>query len=159
MKDMQTKEEAMSKEQLLQELAEAFEKLIGTATEAAQRGVTRQGDRWGPREIVAHLAGWEVMATVRIPKIAAGMPPLEEADEARQAVVNDAINATIVTMVGDQPLSTVCGMLRQAYQRDIEILRKLDDTFFQPGEYVYERTRSVIEHCQEHSQELVLGHP
>ena len=148
-------EEAMSKEQLLQELAEAFEKLIGTATEAAQRDVTRQGDRWGPREIVAHLAGWEVMATVRIPKIAAGMPPLEFADETQQTVMNDAINATIVTMIGEQPLDTVCGMLRQAYQRDVEMLRKLDEKFFQPGEYVYERTRSVIEHCQEHSQELV----
>lgn len=149
----------MSKEQPLQELAEAFEKLIGTATEAAQRGVTRKGDRWGPREIVAHLAGWEVMATVRIPKIMAGMPPLEEADEARQAVMNDAINATIVTMVGDQPLYTVCGMLRQAYQRDIEILRKLDEKFFQPGEYVYERTKAAISHCQEHMQGLVLNHP
>src|SRR6266567_95774 len=60
---MQTQEDTMSKEQLLQELAEAFEKLIKTATEAAQRGVTPKGDRWGPREIVAHLAGWEVMAT------------------------------------------------------------------------------------------------
>ncbi|GAC1564973.1 MAG: hypothetical protein NVS3B14_01250 [Ktedonobacteraceae bacterium] len=148
----------MSKEQLLRELAEAFEKLIRTATDAAQRGVTRQGDRWGPREIIAHLAGWEVMATVRIPKIAAGMPPFEEADEARQAVMNDAINATIVTMVGDQPLHIVCGMLRQAYQRDVEMLRKFDETCFQPGEYVYERTKDVIEHCQEHSQELVLSH-
>ena len=88
----------MSKEQLLQELADAFEKLIGTATEAAQRGVTRKGDTWGPREIVAHLAGWEVIATVRIPKIAAGMPPFEEADETRQAVMDDAINATIVSL-------------------------------------------------------------
>ena len=149
----------MSKEQLLQELADAFEQLIGTATDAAQRGVTRQGDIWGPREIVAHLAGWEVMATVRVPKIAAGMPPLEEADETRQAVMNDAINATIIAMVGEQPLDTVCGMLRQAYQRDIEMLRKLDDTFFQPGEYVYERTKDVIEHCHEHLQELVLSHP
>ncbi len=149
----------MSKEQLLQELADAFEQLIGTATDAAQRGVTRQGDMWGPREIVAHLAGWEVMATVRVPKIAAGMPPLEEADKTRQAVMNDAINATIITMVGEQPLDTVCGILRQAYQCDIEMLRKLDDTFFQPGEYVYERTKNVIEHCQEHLQDLVLSHP
>jgi len=146
----------MSKEQLLQEFADAYEKLIGTATEAARRGVTRQGDTWGPREIVAHLAGWEVMATVRIPHIAAGMPPLEEADEARQAIMNDAINATIVTMVGDQPLETVCGLLRQAYRSDVEILRKLDDTFFQPGEYVYERTKAAIEHCQEHMQLLLL---
>ena len=149
----------MSKEQLLQEFAETYEKLIGAATEAAQRGMTHQGDTWGPREIVAHLAGWEVMATVRIPKIVAGMPPLEEADETRQAVMNDAINATIVTMIGDQPLETLCGLLRQAYQRDIEMLRKLDDTFFQPGEYVYERTKDVIEHCQEHGQELILSYP
>jgi hypothetical protein len=149
----------MSKEQLLRELVDAYEKLIGTAIEAAQRGVTRQGDTWGPREIVAHLAGWEVMATVRIPHIAAGMPPLEESDETRQAVMNDAINTTIVTMVGDQPLETVCGMLRQAYQRDVEILRGLNETFFQPGEYVYERTKAVIEHCQEHIQVLVLNQP
>ncbi len=149
----------MSKEQLLQELADAFERLIVTATDASQRGLTSQGDTWGPREIVAHLAGWEVMATVRIPRIAAGMPPLEEADEARQAVMNDAINATIVTMIGDQPLDAVCGILRQAYQRDIEVLRALDETFFQPGEYVYERTKAVIEHCQEHSQTLIQNEP
>ncbi|MFL5656525.1 MAG: hypothetical protein ACJ8CB_20395 [Ktedonobacteraceae bacterium] len=149
----------MSKEQLLQELADAFEKLIGTATEVAQRGVTRQGDEWGPREIVAHLAGWEVMATVRIPRIAAGMPPFEEADETRQAVMDDAINATIVTMVGYQPLETVCGLLRQAYHSDVEMLSKLDDSFFHPGEYVYERTKAAIEHCQEHLEVLVLSHP
>ena len=125
----------MLKEQLIQGLAEAFEQLITTATEAAQRGVSRQGDRWGPREVVAHLAGWEIMATVRIPKIVAGMPPLEETNKERQAVMNDAINATIVTMIGEQ---------------------SLDDTFFQPGEYVYERTRSVIAHCQEHGQKLIL---
>ncbi len=148
----------MSKEQLLQELANAFEQLIGTATEAAQRGVTRQGDTWGPREIVAHLAGWEVMAIVRIPKIVAGMPPFEDTDETRQAVMDDAINATIVTMIGEQPLETVCGILCRAYQRDIKMLRSLDETFFQPGEYVYERTKGVIEHCQEHLQALVLSH-
>jgi hypothetical protein len=149
----------MSKEQLLQDLAEAFEQVIATATAVAQRGVNRQGEAWGPREVVAHLAGWEVMATVRIPKIVAGMPPLEFAAETQQTVMDDAINATIVTMIGDQPLSAVCNILRQAYQRDIEMLRKLDDKFFQPGEYVYERTKNVIEHCHEHAQELVLSHP
>ena len=148
----------MSKEQLLQEFTDAYEKLIETATEVAQRGITHKEDTWGPREIVAHLAGWEVMATVRIPHIVVGMPPLEETDEARQAVMNDAINATIVTMIGEQSLEIVCGILRQAYQRDIEILNNLDDTFFQPDQYVYERTKAAIEHCQEHGQELVFSH-
>ena len=144
----------MSKEHLLQELAEAYEQFISTATKAAQRGVTRTGDTWGPREVVAHIAGWEVMATMRIPKIAAGMPPLEFDDDEQNDVMNDAINAAIVAMAGEQSLETLCGVLRQAYRRDVEILRQLDDTHFQPGQYVYERTKSAVEHCQEHGQEL-----
>ncbi len=149
----------MSKEQLIQECAEAYEQLIAAASLAAQRGVTRQADGWGPREIVAHLAGWEVMASVRIPRIVAGMPPAEFADQTQQTVMNNAINAAMVTLMGEQPLQTLCGMLRQAYQRNVETLRQLDDRFFQPGEYVYERTKAVIEHCQEHMQGLVLPHP
>lgn len=145
---------ALSKAQLLQDLADAYEQLIATATTVAQYG-SRQSATWGPREIVAHLAGWEVMATVRVPAVVAGMAPLEFDDEAQQAVMNDAINATIVTMAGDQSLDAICAILRQAYQRDIANLKPLDDRFFRPGEYVYERTVSVIEHCHEHGQELL----
>lgn len=149
--------DAMPKEQLLQELASAFERVIAAATAAAQRGMPANVDGWGPREFAAHLAGWEVMAAVRVPRIAAGMAPLEEADEARQAVMTDAINATIIAMIGDQSLAAVCDILRQAYRRDIAILRSLDERFFQPGEYVYERTRGVIEHCQEHIEDMSLS--
>jgi hypothetical protein len=140
----------MSKEQLLQEFVAAYERLIATAAGAAQRGVTRRGDMWGPREVVAHLAGWEVMANVRIPHIVAGMPPAEFTDPQQARVMNDAINATIVTMAGDQPLDTLSGMLRQAYQRTVAILEPLEQQFFQQGEYVYERTNAVIDHCREH---------
>ncbi|HLY31820.1 MAG TPA: DinB family protein [Ktedonobacterales bacterium] len=151
--------EAMTKEQLLQEFAAAFERFIGIATEAEQRGVIQAGGVWGPREVVAHLAGWEAIATVRVPKIAAGMPPIEFADEERQTVFNDMINAALVTMIGDQSFDAVCGILRQAYQRDIAMMRMLDDARFQPGEYVYERAKSVIDHCQEHGEQLVPTHP
>ncbi|HEY7850955.1 MAG TPA: hypothetical protein VIC27_12870 [Ktedonobacterales bacterium] len=147
----------MTREQFLQAFADAYERLIATAVAAAQRGVTRQGDSWGPREIVAHLAGWEVMATVRVPPIAAGMLPLEEADESRQTVMTDAINATIVTMIGAQSLDALCGLLREAYHRDLAILRTLDDANFHPGAYVFERTQGAIEHCQEHAQALVIA--
>jgi len=148
----------MSKEQLLQEFATAYEQIIETASLAAQRGVTHQENTWGPREIVAHLAGWEVMATVRIPKIVAGMPPAEFADDTLQTVMNDAINAAMIALKGDQSLDSLSGMLRYAYQHNVAMLRKLDDTFFQPGEYVYERTKGVIEHCQEHIEILDLGY-
>src|SRR5258706_3532963 len=99
----------MSKEQLLQEFAEAYEQLIGTASLAAQRGVTSQGDTWGPREIVAHLAGWEVMAAVRIPRIVAGMPPGEFADETQPTLMNNAMKDPMVTLIGDQPAQILSG--------------------------------------------------
>jgi hypothetical protein len=143
-------ESVMSKDQLLQEFVAAYERLITTAESVAQRGAIHHDEIWGPREVVAHLAGWEIMANVRIPHIVTGMPPAEFADKTQGRVMNDAINATSVRMAGDQPLETLCGLLRQAYGRTAELLRPLDDSYFQPGEYVYERTRSVIEHCQEH---------
>lgn len=148
----------MSKEQLLQEFAQAYEQLMETAALAAQRGMTQGRDGWGPREIVGHLAGWEVMASVRIPRIVAGMPPAEFTDPTQQTMMNDAINAAMVTLIGEQPLETLCEISRQAYLRNIEMLMTLDERFFQPGDYVYERTKAVIDHCHEHMQQLDLSH-
>lgn len=145
----------MTKDELLRAFVDAYERLMATAVAAEQRGVGRADDGWGPREIVAHLAGWEMMATVRVPAVAAGMAPIEFADEAQNRVMNDAINGAFVALVGDQPLEAVCGILRGAYQRDLAFLHTLDERLFQPGEYVYERTYGVIEHCQEHSEMLI----
>lgn len=148
----------MSKEELLQKFAAAYENLISTAT-TQRDGGTHQTDAWGPREIVAHLAGWEIMATVRIPKIVAGMPPTEFGDAAQTKVMNDAINKALVTLSGDQPLDTLCDELRQAYQHNVALLGTLDETLFQPGTYVYERTKDVIEHCQEHMEQITANEP
>jgi hypothetical protein len=147
-------ESVMDRAQLMRAFTDAYEQFIATATAAAQRGVTGDGDRWGPREVVAHLAGWEVMATVRLPAIAAGLAPLEFDDPAQLAVMDDAINATIVTMIGAQSLEAVCGILRQAYQRDIAFLETLNEAHFRPGMYIYERTKGVIEHCAEHLEAI-----
>lgn len=145
----------MTKDELLRAFADAYERLMATAMEAEQRGGVRTADGWGPRETVAHLAGWEMMATVRVPAVAGGMAPIEFEDEAQNQVMNDAINAAFVALVGDQSLDAVCGVLRRAYQQDIAFLQTLDERFFQPGEYVYERTYGIIEHCQEHSEMLL----
>jgi len=61
-----------------------------------------------PREVVAHLAGWEVMATIRIPHIVAGTPPMEFSDAAQAKVMSDAINTAFVTLSGDQSLEALC---------------------------------------------------
>ncbi|MGE5334650.1 MAG: ClbS/DfsB family four-helix bundle protein [Nitrososphaerota archaeon] len=152
-------EEALSKEQLLRDFADAYERLMETATDAARQGANPAGDGWGPRDIIAHLAGWEIMATARIPAIVGGMAPMEFAEPAQNQVMNDAINAAFVTLAGDQPLDALCGMLRQAYQRNVAYLTTLDERFFQPGEYVYERTEAVVWHCREHGEMLIAPQP
>ncbi len=148
----------MSKEHLLSALAEAFEDLIAVAEEAAEGGMSSQADAWGPREVLAHLAGWEVIATVHVPQVAAGMSPLfGYEDPTQQRVLNEALNEVFVTLIADHPLQSVCGLLRQAYQRDLAMLRPLDETFFHPGHYVSARTEAAIEHCHEHSEKLLLS--
>ncbi len=145
----------MTKEQLLRECVAAYEQFIEAAALAEQQGVISGSGSWGPRAAVAHMVGWEVMASVRIPKIVAGMVPMEFPDPTQQEVMNDALNAAFITLAGEQPLATLCNMLRRAYQQNIELLDSLDDALFRPGEYVYERTKDVVEHCQEHREQLV----
>lgn len=145
-------QQALSREQLLKEFGAAYERLIARAQQVKS---DLKGPRpWGARDIVAHLAGWELMAGVRIPHIVAGMAPLEEEDPKRADVMNDAINAAFTGLTVDEDLNRLCGVLRQAYQRTVELLKRLDDRFFQPGDYIYQRTKGVIEHCEEHLEML-----
>lgn len=150
-------EYAMSKDDLIQAFADAYERVIAAAMRSTRNGVARMPDDWGPREAIAHLAGWEVMASVRIPAIVGGMAPLEFEDEAQNDVMNNAINAAFVAVAGQQPIAALCDALRQAYQRTVALLTPLDNRYFQPGEYVYERTRGAIEHCDEHIEQFSAG--
>jgi len=144
-----------SKEQLVQELIAAHEQLIGAATDALRRGATRTADAWGPREILAHMAGWEAMAVSRIPRIVAGIPLVTYETEAQRAAWDDAINATVITMIGDQSFDAICGILRKMYQADAQIILELDESIVRPGSYVYERTKAAIDHCCEHIRDLM----
>lgn len=146
-------DDVMSKQELLQAFAGAYERVITIAAQLERQGSGSPHDVWGAREALAHLAGWEVMANVRIPHVIAGMAPIEFEDEAREQVMNDAINAAFVALAGERSAAMLGETLRQAYQRTLAILTPLDDRYFQPGEYVYERTHGAIEHCDEHIQE------
>lgn len=151
---VESNKDALSKEQLIQKLAEAHEQLIEVATRAHQRGITRNGDVWGPREVVAHIAGWEAMAAVRIPKIVAGTPPIKYESKEQHDASDDNANATAIAMIGNQSFEEVCGILREANQHDIQMLRELDDSLFVPSNYVYWRIEAAIDHCNEHIQAL-----
>jgi hypothetical protein len=142
--------ETLNKEQVLRDFAAAYERAIETAEQVAQRGTPQGYGAWGPREVVAHLAGWELMANVRVPAILGGLRPPEFDDPAQATLMNEAINTAFVTLAAEQSVERLSGILRRAYQRTAAILTQVDPAAFRPGEYVYERTRGVIEHCQEH---------
>jgi uncharacterized protein involved in tolerance to divalent cations len=146
--------EEISKERLLHDLIAAYERLLSAATEVQQRFISRQRDGWGPREILAHVAGWEAMAVSRIPRVIAGMPPITYASEEQHAAMDEAINATVATMIGEQSFEAICTIFRKTYQADAQIIRELDEAHVHPGSYVYERTQAAIAHCDEHIHAL-----
>ncbi len=142
----QVNQEKVTKEQLLQELSDAHERLISAATVAAKREVVRDGQKWGPREVMAHIAGWEAKAIETIPQIMAGEPLV--------AFDHDVFNATVITLLENQSFDAVRDILRQTYQRDIESLKRLDENVFVPGNWIHDRIKAAIRHINEHAEEL-----
>jgi periplasmic divalent cation tolerance protein len=139
------KKQETAKEHLLHAFDEAHERLINAAVAAAARGVSREGDL-GPREVLAHIVGWEAEATERIPLLVAGSQALTYDDH--------AFNAAVLTVLGDHPFEVVCEMLRRTHQRLAQMLSTQEDTVFVPRNSVYERVKAQIHHSNEHAQKL-----
>ena len=131
------------REQLLQTLDEAHNRLIAAALNAAKRGMK---DPWGPREILAHVVGWEALVIDRLPRLLAGEEPL--------AFDVDATNVAMITLIGEQPIEIFCAMLPKVHQRFLDIPEVKEDTSFIPGHRVYERVHLAIEHSLEHAEVL-----
>jgi periplasmic divalent cation tolerance protein len=133
------------KEEILIALDEAHEKLIAAATAVSQQSSRREGE-WGPREVLAHILGWEAEATVRIPLLAAGTSPLGYDDT--------AFNTAVITAIGNQSFEQVCETFRETHKRLITMLKEQDKQIFVPGHSVYRRVKAMIQHNLEHAQTL-----
>lgn len=136
----------LSKGQLIHAFDQAHERLLLAARVAVQRGESIPKGEWGPREVLAHIAGWGAEATYRLPQVAQGTPPLKYDD--------DAFNYAIITMIGDQPFEQIDTILQRTHERFVQMLQALDEHIFVPGNPVYERVKAVIEHHIEHAQGL-----
>jgi periplasmic divalent cation tolerance protein len=143
-----------SKEQLLCAFDEAHEKLVNAASHAAKWGVQFQNGVWGPREVLAHIAGWAAQATTQLLQVITGVPPITYASEVQHAGLDEAANTAFIALIGNQTFEEVLTITHQAHRRFVDMLRAQDDTIFVPGNYVYERMKRVIAHHLEHAQEL-----
>ncbi|HZU03969.1 MAG TPA: hypothetical protein VFA10_30180 [Ktedonobacteraceae bacterium] len=128
---------------LLQTLEDAHERVIIAAMDADARGVTGS---WGPRQILAHIVGWEVIAIECLPELLPG--------EAPAPLTYDAINLAMATLAGDHPIEALRDKLYQAHQRFLHMPEVQDDTSFVPGNPLYERTKAAIRHSLEHAEVL-----
>src|SRR5258708_994388 len=130
------------RDQLLQTLDETHTGLITAAMDSTARGMKGP---WGPREILAHVVGWEAVAIAYLPQLLEGNELLER-----------AINIAMVTLVGDQSIETLSDMLYQVHQRFIQMPEVQDEVSFVPGHAAYERAKAAIAHSLEHVRELEL---
>lgn len=136
----------LSKGQLIHAFDQAHESLLLAAKGAVQRGENIPEGGWGPREVLAHIAGWGEEAIYRLPTVAQGTPPLKYDDE--------AFNFAIITMIGDQSFEQIYAILQRTHERFVQMLQALDEGIFIPGNPVYERVKAVIEHHVEHTRYL-----
>jgi len=141
----------VSKDELLGAFAEAHDDLLIAADAAVTRGDPHGvgGDGWGVREVLAHIAGWEVEATQRLPQLMAGAP-------ARDYDV-DAFNVAAVAAHEGQSLHEVRASLERAYARLVNLLDGLDEAAFAPGGVAQEWITALTRHDHEHAHELMGG--
>ena len=133
------------KEQVLRTFSEVHAKLLMSAT-AVESQASPPEERWGPREILAHIAAWEAEALLRIPLIAAGAPAKKyEADE---------FNAQVVAAINGQSFQQVHRSLCQIHQQLVSLLTMLEDRDFVPEGSAYEWITALVQHSEEHGMEL-----
>ncbi|HVB26049.1 MAG TPA: divalent cation tolerance protein CutA [Ktedonobacteraceae bacterium] len=149
-------DKGQTKEQIIQAFDEAYERLIAAATRAAEQGSATQNSEWGPREILAHIAGWAAQATAILPQIIAGLPPQTYVSDHQHNAIDEAFNVAYITLIGDQSFEQVLAITHQSHQRFVQILKAQDESIFVPGNYVYERMKRVIDHHLEHVRLLTV---
>lgn len=135
----------MSKEQMLGEFSEAHDDLLIAADAAVTRG-DRPTDGWGLREVLGHIAAWEVEGLRRIPLLAAGAP--DEPYDVEQ------FNAAAVAALGDRPLHDVRDEMERTHALLITMLAGLAPADFELGNAAHEWIRELIRHSREHADEL-----
>lgn len=131
-----------------------YDELLAVAVAVVEQGIVFQQGEWGPREVLIHIAGWATEATVRIPQVIADSPPVVYADDTQHGVIDDAFNAAVIIIAGNQSFDQVSALMQQTHQRFVHMLQAQDESIFVPGNYVYERVLVVIRHHLQHSQEL-----
>ena len=147
-------DEGHAKEQIIQAFDEAYEKLIAAATRATEQSSATQNSEWGPREILAHIAGWAAQATAILPQIIAGLPTPTYGSNQQHNAIDEAFNEAFIALIGKQSFEQVLTITHQTHQRFVQMLKAQDESIFVSGNYVYERMKRVIDHHLEHAQEL-----
>jgi hypothetical protein len=139
----------VSKDELLGAFAEAHDDLLIAADAAVTRGDPRGDNGWGVREVLAHIAGWAVEATQRLPQLMAGAPARD--------YDADAFNVAAVAAHEGQSLHEVRDSLERAHARLVTLLDGLDEAAFAPAGVAEEWVSALTRHSHEHACALMGG--
>lgn len=141
----------MSKDEMLGAFAETHDSLLIAADAAVTRGNPHGADGlgWGVREVLAHIAGWEVEATQRLPQLMAGAPARD--------YDADTFNAAAVAAYEGQSLHEVRDSLERVHARLLNLLAGLDEAAFAPGGVAEEWVSALTRHSRAHARALMGG--
>ena len=148
-------DQVLTKEQIIEAFDNAYNRLINhTITTQKTNSSTNSTNGWGPREILAHIAGWASQATTFMPQVIAGIPPQTFYNENQHTAIDDTFNVSFITLIGNQSFEQILNIANQTHQDFKDMLLAQHENIFVPGNYLYERLKRVILHYLDHAQEL-----
>jgi len=143
----------MEKHEQIGQAREAFARLMDAIEGMDEQALTTPGiDVWSVREILAHIAGWTLVDTGIMRRLARGERPLPEGEEYG---TGDSRNRGYAAGAASKSAATIVGELRVAFDEFVTAAESVPEDRFAEGRTAHRvMQESVWQHLREHSAEI-----
>ena len=139
----------MDKQSVIQRVEDGFRELLAAVEGLDEPAMSRRfyGD-WNAKDILAHIAGWHVLMTAAMERMARGERPTPEGVDYSDA---DAWNARFAAAMKPQSAGTIMAALRQSHANFVRAARAIPEDRYGEGKTINRLLEgSGSGHYQEH---------
>ncbi len=139
----------MDKQSVIQLVEDGFRALVAAVDGLDEAAMSRRFyGEWNAKDILAHIAGWQVLMTAAMERMARGERPTPEGVDYSDA---DAWNARFAAAMKPQSAGTIVAALRQSHANFVRAARAIPEDRYGEGKTINRLLEgSGSGHYQEH---------
>ena len=124
----------MDKQAVIQRVEDGFRELLAAVEGLDEAAMSRRfyGD-WNAKDILAHIAGWHVLMTAAMERMARGEKPTPEGVDYSDA---DLWNARFAAAMKPQGAGTIVAALRQSHANFVRAARAIPEDRYGEGKTI-----------------------